>query len=49
MGGETKRDEVEAVGLASESMLVTLAMLNKWKSTSSVIPTTTGRGHTKPT
>ena len=39
-GGETKRDEVEAVGPASASMLVPLTLLNRCKIISSVSPTT---------
>ena len=42
-GGETKQDEIEAVGLVSASMLVTFALLNKCKSRGDVSPTTTGR------
>ena len=40
-GGETKRDDVEDLGLASASMLVPLTLLNKCKSRSSVSQTTT--------
>ena len=42
-GGETKWDEIEAVGPTSASMLVTLTLLNRCKSRGGVSLTTTGR------
>ena len=41
-GGETNWDEVEAMGPARVSMLVTLTFLNICESRGSVSPTTTG-------
>ena len=42
-GGETYEDEIKVVGPASARMLVTLALLNRFKSKGKVSPIDTGR------
>ena len=44
--GETKRDEVEAMGPASASMLFPLTLLNRCKSGGSISPSNVRRFHT---
>ena len=42
-GGEAKRDEVKAMGLANVCMLVPLVLLNRWKSKGSISPPATSK------